>query len=251
MKMLESIQSPEDVKKLKESELRFLAEEIRQKIIETVKANGGHLASNLGVIELTIALHRVFDSPRDAIVWDVGHQSYTHKLLTGRARLFTRIRKKSGLSGFPKRSESAHDIFDTGHSSTSLSSALGLLESRKRTGTTGKVIAVIGDGALTGGMAFEAMSNVSQLGLPLIIVLNDNKMSISPNVGALSRYLSRLAASLRYQKARVKIDNFVGSIPHLGPQLMDFIVRGKRAVKAIFFKENLFSDLGFEYIGPI
>ena len=249
--MLEGIQSPEDVKKLKEKELRFLAEEIRQKILETVKANGGHLASNLGVIELTIALHRVFDSPRDAIVWDVGHQSYTHKLLTGRAHLFSRIRKKNGLSGFPKRSESAHDIFDTGHSSTSLSSALGLLESRRRTGTAGKVVAVIGDGALTAGMAFEALSNVAQLGLPLIIVLNDNKMSISRNVGALSRYLSRLAASLRYQKVRTKIDSLVGSIPHIGPRLMDLIVRGKRAVKAIFFKENLFSDLGFEYVGPI
>jgi len=249
--MLESIRSPEDVKKLKETELRILAKEIRQKIIETIQANGGHLASNLGVIELTIALHRVFDSPRDAIVWDVGHQSYTHKLLTGRARLFHLIRKKNGLSGFPKRSESRHDIFDTGHSSTSLSAALGLLESRKRTGTKGKVVAIIGDGALTGGMAFEALSNVGQLGLPLIIILNDNKMSISPNVGALSRYLSRLAASLRYQKARAVIDNFVGSIPHFGPRLMSLIVRGKRAVKAILFKENLFSDLGFEYIGPI
>ena len=249
--MLESIRSPEDLKRLKEKELRFLAEEIRQKIVETVKANGGHLASNLGVIELTIALHKVFDSPRDAIVWDVGHQSYTHKLLTGRFRLFSRIRKQNGLSGFPKRSESAHDIFDTGHSSTSLSSALGLLESRRKTGTAGKVVAVIGDGALTAGMAFEALSNVAQLGLPLIIVLNDNKMSISPNVGALSRYLSRLSASLRYQKVRTKIDSLVSSIPQLGPRLMDFIVRGKRAVKAIFFKENLFSDLGFEYIGPI
>lgn len=251
MSLLDSIQSPEDVKKLKEPELRVLAEEIRHRIADTVKANGGHLASNLGVIELTIALHRVFDSPRDAIVWDVGHQCYTHKLLTGRSELFGQIRKKGGLSGFPKRSESIHDIFDTGHSSTSLSSALGLLESRKRLGKEGRVIAVIGDGALTAGMAFEGLTNVAQLGLPLIIVLNDNKMSISPNVGALSRYLSRLAASVHYQSFRRKFDSFVVSIPHFGSRFLDLIVRGKRAVKAILFKENLFSDLGFEYVGPI
>lgn len=251
MSLLEGIQSPEDVKKLKESELRFLAKEIRRKILDTIKTNGGHLASNLGVIELTIALHRVFDSPRDAIVWDVGHQSYTHKLLTGRAKRFDKIRKKDGLSGFPKRSESIHDIFDTGHSSTSLSSALGLLESRKRTGTKGHVVAVIGDGALTGGMAFEALSNVAQLELPLIVILNDNKMSISPNVGALSSYLSRLTATVRYQSFRRRFDSIIVSIPRLGRVLYAFIVRGKRAIKAIFFKENLFSDLGFEYVGPI
>ncbi len=251
MSLLESIRSPGDVKKLKESELRYLAEEIRHKIVDTVKANGGHLSSNLGVIELSIALHRVFDSPRDAIVWDVGHQSYTHKLLTGRAQLFGRIRKKGGLSGFPKRSESIHDIFDTGHSSTSISSALGLLEARKRSGKPGRVIAVIGDGALTAGMAYEGLSNVTQLNLPLIVILNDNKMSISPNVGAISRYLSRLSASVHYQSFRRKFDTLVEAIPHFGGFFLDMIVRGKRAVKAIFFKENLFSDLGFEYVGPI
>lgn len=250
MSLLENIRSPEDIKALKETELRRLAEEIRREIVDVVGTNGGHLASNLGVIELTIALHRVFDSPRDAIVWDVGHQSYAHKLLTGRAALFSKIRRKGGLSGFPKRSESSHDIFDTGHSSTSLSSALGLLEARKKTGQGGHVAAVIGDGALTAGMAYEALSNVAQLNLPLIVVLNDNKMSISPNVGALSRYLSRLAASVRYQSFRRTIDNFVGSIPHVGHLLLDFIVRGKRAIKAIFFKDNFFSDLGFEYVGP-
>jgi 1-deoxy-D-xylulose-5-phosphate synthase len=251
MAMLEHIKSPLELKKLKNSELRSLAQEIRVRIIETIGSNGGHLASNLGVIELTIALHKVFDSPHDALVWDVGHQSYTHKLLTGRAERFSSIRKKNGLSGFPKRSESPHDIFETGHSSTSISLALGLLEARSRAGDGGKVVAVIGDGALTAGMAFEALSNVAQLALPLIIVLNDNKMSISPNVGALSRYLSRLSASVRYQTFRRKIDSFVESIPHFGHRLMDLIVRGKRAVKAIFFKDNFFSDLGFEYIGPI
>ncbi len=251
MGLLESIEAPEDVKKLKESELRVLANEIRKKILETVATNGGHLASNLGVVELTIALHKVFDSPRDAIVWDVGHQSYAHKLITGRFREFDKIRKKDGLSGFPKRSESVHDIFDTGHSSTSLSSALGLLESRNRQGRGGRVVAVIGDGALTAGMAFEALVNVSQLELPLIVILNDNKMSISRNVGALSRYLSRLTATEHYQHFRRSVDSAVVSIPRVGRGLLELIVRGKRAVKAIFFKENLFADLGFEYVGPI
>jgi 1-deoxy-D-xylulose-5-phosphate synthase len=251
MSLLEKIHSPEDLRNLKESDLRALAEEIRATILSTVTRNGGHLASNLGVIELTIALHRAFESPKDAIVWDVGHQSYTHKLLTGRADLFLGIRRKGGLSGFPKRAESPHDIFETGHSSTSISSALGLLEARRRTGQPGKVVAVIGDGALTAGLAYEALSNVAGLGLPLIVVLNDNKMSISKNVGALSRYLSRLSASLRYQTFRRKVDGMVGKIPRFGPPLADLIVRGKRAVKAVFFKNNFFSDLGFEYVGPI
>ena len=251
MGLLDSIESPEDVKKLRESELRILAKEIRKKILETVTTNGGHLASNLGVVELTIALHRVFDSPKDAIIWDVGHQSYAHKLITGRAGDFDKIRKKGGLSGFPKRSESIHDIFDTGHSSTSLSSALGLLESRKRQGRNGMVVAVIGDGSLTAGMAFEALTTVSQLALPLIVIPNDNKMSISRNVGALSRYLSRLTATEHYQHFRRSVDAVVVSIPRIGRGLLELIVRGKRAVKAIFFKENLFADLGFEYVGPI
>ena len=251
MSLLEHIHDPQDLKNLKDRELRILAEEIRSKILKTVKKNGGHLSSNLGVIELTIALHRVFDSPKDAIVWDVGHQSYAHKLLTGRAKAFRSIRKKGGLSGFPKRSESIHDIFDTGHSSTSLSSALGLLEARNRLGQEGYVIAVIGDGALTAGMAYEALGNISQLGLPLIIILNDNKMSISRNVGALSRYLSRLSASVRYQSFRSTIDSLLLKVPHIGPRLLGLVVRGKRAVKAIFFKENLFADFGLEYVGPI
>lgn len=251
MSLLEHIHDPQDLKNLKERELRILAEEIRAKILKTVRKNGGHLSSNLGVIELTIALHRVFDSPKDAIVWDVGHQSYAHKLLTGRAKAFRSIRKKGGLSGFPKRSESIHDIFDTGHSSTSLSSALGLLEARSRLGQEGHVIAVIGDGALTAGMAYEALGNISQLGLPLIIILNDNKMSISRNVGAVSRYLSRLSASVRYQSFRSAIDSLLLKVPHAGPRLLSLIIRGKRAVKAIFFKENLFADFGLEYVGPI
>ncbi|HEY9054808.1 MAG TPA: 1-deoxy-D-xylulose-5-phosphate synthase, partial [Rectinemataceae bacterium] len=251
MRRLAKIRSPEDLRGLKERDLRSLAEEIREKIVETISSNGGHLASNLGVIELTIALHTVFESPKDAIVWDVGHQCYTHKLLTGRVDAFSKIRRKGGISGFPKRSESPHDIFETGHSSTALSSALGLLEARSTLGIEGKVVAVVGDGALTAGLAYEALANVVQLGLPLIVVLNDNKMSISRNVGALSRYLSRLTAGMRYQSFRRKFDSMAGNIPRIGPFILDFVVRGKRAVKAIFFKNNFFSDLGFEYIGPI
>jgi 1-deoxy-D-xylulose-5-phosphate synthase len=251
MAILDSINSPADLKKLDIAALRRLAEEIRQRIIATVTRNGGHLASNLGVVELTLALHRVFDSPRDSIVWDVGHQSYAHKLVTGRRKEFDGLRRKGGLSGFPKRAESAHDAFDTGHASTSISAALGLLEARRLRGLPGRLIAVIGDGALTGGMALEALSHAGQLGLPLIIVLNDNKMSISPNVGALSRYLSRLSATAGYQAIRSRIDRLVRGVPLMGSRLFATMMRGKRAVKALFFKENLFSDLGFEYAGPI
>jgi len=251
MSILDRIDSPSDLRDLGLGELRALAEEIRRRIVETVSRNGGHLSSNLGVVELTLAIHRSFDSPRDAIVWDVGHQCYAHKLLTGRREAFESIRRPGGLSGFPKRAESVHDAFDTGHASTSISAALGLAEARHRLGRPGKVIAVIGDGALTGGMAMEALSHAGQLGLPLVVVLNDNKMSISPNVGALSRYLSRLSATARYQALRSRIDAVVRGLPLAGPWLYSRMVRAKRAVKALFFKENLFSDLGFEYAGPI
>jgi 1-deoxy-D-xylulose-5-phosphate synthase len=251
MAILDRIDSPADLRKLDIKGLYALAAEIRARIVDTVSRNGGHLASNLGVVELTLALHRVFDSPKDAIVWDVGHQCYAHKLITGRRKDFDTIRRAGGLSGFPKRCESVHDHFDTGHASTSISSALGLLAARRRMGVPGKVIAVIGDGALTGGMAFEALSHAGQLGLPLVVVLNDNKMSISANVGALSRYLSRLSATVRYQKFRTRFDAMVRSIPFVGRWLYPLMNRAKRAVKGLLFKENLFSDLGFEYVGPI
>lgn len=251
MAFLDTIRTPADLRLLPETALRPLAEEMRELIVRTVKENGGHMASNLGVIELTIALHRSFSSPRDAIVWDVGHQCYAHKILTGRAGGFPGLRRRGGLSGFPKRSESEHDLFDTGHASTSISSALGLLEARMAAGVEGKVIAVIGDGALTGGMAFEGLSNAGHLQRPLVVVLNDNKMSISPNVGALARYLSRLTASVRYQRFRVWFDSGLRTIPRVGERILDLVVRGKRAVKAVLFKENLFADLGFEYVGPL
>jgi 1-deoxy-D-xylulose-5-phosphate synthase len=253
MALLDSINSPEDLKKLGAAELRLLAAEIRERIIAVVGRNGGHLASNLGVVELTLAMHYVFDSPRDSVVWDVGHQSYAHKLITGRREEFEGLRRSGGISGFPKRSESPHDAFDTGHATTSISIALGILEARRilGPGSGGAAIAVIGDGALTGGMAFEALSHAGQLGLPLIVVLNDNKMSIGPNVGALSSYLSRLSATARYQGIRSRIDRAVKGLPWIGEAAYARMVRGKRAVKAFLFKENLFSDLGFEYAGPI
>jgi 1-deoxy-D-xylulose-5-phosphate synthase len=251
MALLDAIDSPEDLKKLGLPELKALAAEIRGKIIAVVGRNGGHLSSNLGVVELTLAIHRAFDSPRDAVVWDVGHQCYAHKLVTGRRDEFESIRRMGGISGFPKRSESPHDAFDTGHASTSISAALGILEARRVLGQGGVAVAVIGDGALAGGMAFEALGHAGQLGLPLVVVLNDNKMSISPNVGALSIYLSRLSATVRYQGIRSRIDRIVKGVPLIGGFLYDRMVRAKRAVKALVFKENLFSDLGLEYAGPI
>ncbi len=251
MSILESIGGPDDLRSLSVRELYRLAAEIRGLIVSTITANGGHLASNLGVVELTLALHRVFATPGDSIVWDVGHQCYTHKIITGRFEAFRHIRRSGGLSGFPKRAESVHDSFDTGHASTSISAALGLLAANARFRRTGSVIAVIGDGALTGGMAWEAMSHAGQLGLPLIVVLNDNTMSISRNVGALSSYLSRLSATARYQRLRRLLDRIILGVPYFGPRMHPLVLRLKRAVKAIFFKEGLFADLGFEYAGPI
>jgi len=251
MGLLDRIAGPGDLRNLPARTLKELAKEIRARIIETVGRNGGHLASNLGIVETTIALHRVFDSPSDAIVWDVGHQCYPHKLLTGRAQRFHTLRRAGGISGFPKHDESQHDIFDTGHSSTAISAALGLLEARKRNGVSGRVIAVIGDGTLTSGMAMEGLSNAGHLQLPLILVLNDNRMSISRSVGSMSRYLSRLSASVRYQSIRVRIDNAILGIPRFGKVLFEYVTRSKNAVKQLFFKENLFSEFGFEYVGPI
>jgi 1-deoxy-D-xylulose-5-phosphate synthase len=245
------IRGPSDLQNLDFSQLYDLAAEIRSVIIETVMRNGGHLASNLGVVELTIALHRVFDSPEDKMVWDVGHQCYAHKLLTGRAADFATLRQKNGLAGFPKRSESAHDAFNTGHASTSISAALGILAGERQRGLKNRVVAVIGDGALTGGLAYEALSHAGQLQLPLIIILNDNRMAIGPNVGSLSRHLSRLTMKSHYQTFRRTFDRAVKKIPYIGEILFKGIVRLKRAVKAVFYTNNFFVDLGFEYVGPV
>jgi len=249
--LLSKIKSPCDLKKLKLNELNRLAQEIRERIVSTVSDNGGHLSSNLGVVELSIALHKVFNSPEDKIVWDVGHQCYAHKLLTGRFDSFSALRRKNGLSGFPKRSESAHDVFNTGHASTSISAALGLLAADRMSGAKNHAIAVIGDGALTGGIAYEALSHAGHLGLPLIVVLNDNKMSISNNVGGLSKYLSRLSMKAKYQTFRRHFDAMAKKIPYVGGAFFNLVVRLKRAVKAVFYIDNFFVDLGFEYVGPI
>ena len=249
--VLEHINSPRDVKNLTASELKVLAGEIRHFIYSTVSKNGGHLSSNLGVVELAIALHRVFNSPEDKIVWDVGHQCYAHKILTGRRESFSSLRLEDGISGFPKRSESLHDPFGTGHASTSVSAALGFLVGERLSGGNGLAIAVIGDGALTGGIAYEALSHAGHLGLPLIVILNDNRMSISPNVGGLSKYLSHLSMKSRYQNFRRAIDRAVKKLPVIGDTLFTGIIRLKRAVKAAFYIDNFFVDLGFEYVGPV
>lgn len=249
--ILPNITSPADIKNLDKKELLQLAQEIRKTIIDVVGKNGGHLASNLGVVELTIALHRVFESPKDVFVWDVSHQSYTHKLLTGRYPSFHTLRKKNGMAGFTKRSESPHDLFDIGHSSTSVSSGLGLLIGRNLQNQEGKVVAIIGDGALTGGMAMEALSHAGQLSKNLIVVLNDNQMSISQNTGSLSSHLSRLTMTSSYQLFRFGVDRFVDKMPVLGKGCSKFIFRFKRSLKALLFPTNLFVDLGFEYVGPL
>lgn len=248
--LLENISCPKDLENFSNSDLHLLAKEVRQRILDTASKNGGHVASNLGVVELTIALHKVFNNEDDAIIFDVSHQSYTHKLLTGRNKEFETLRKQGGISGFTKRKESPYDYFDAGHASTSISSALGLLTGRKLLEKSGKVVAVIGDGALTGGMAFEALSHGGQLSKDLVVVLNDNQMSISRNTGSLSRYLSRLTSKSNYQKFRNAIDKTVQKIPFLNKPLSRFIFRFKRAIKASLFSNNLFVDFGFEYFGP-
>ncbi|MGP1594168.1 MAG: 1-deoxy-D-xylulose-5-phosphate synthase [Treponema sp.] len=249
--LLEQIKSPADLQALSKKELNVLAGQLRRIILETVGANGGHLASNLGVIELTIALHRVFSSPHDAIIWDVGHQSYPHKLLTGRYADFSTLRMKDGLSGFPKREESEHDIFNTGHSSTSISAAEGIIIGRRLQQQTGKVIAVIGDGALTGGMAFEALLNITPATKGLVVILNDNKMSISQNTHAMSEYLSKLTMRRSYQRFKYLFDTSIEKIPVIGSHILLLIRRLKRGAKGVFYKNNLFVDLGFEYVGPL
>lgn len=248
---LDDIHSPADIKNLSQGELKQLAADIRTRIISVVAENGGHLASNLGVVELTLALHRVFNSPEDAIVWDVSHQAYTHKILTGRNNQLDTIRKHGGISGFTRHEESEHDWFDSGHASASISQALGLATGRSLKGTKGRVIAVIGDGALTGGLAFEALAHAGQISDNLIVIVNDNEMSIEKNVGTVSRYLSRLTMTSPYQKFRGGFDSTVAKIPLIGKPLNKLIFRLKRGIKAIFFPSNMFVDFGFEYVGPL
>ncbi|HHW06537.1 MAG TPA: 1-deoxy-D-xylulose-5-phosphate synthase [Clostridia bacterium] len=248
---LEDINDPAQLKRLNLGQLESLAEKIRQKLITTVAKTGGHLAPNLGVVELTLALHRVFNSPVDKIIWDVGHQCYVHKILTGRLSQFDTLRQYGGLSGFPKTSESPHDVFNTGHSSTSISAALGMAIARDLRGEKHEVVAVIGDGALTGGMAFEALNHAGHLGTHLIIVLNDNEMSIANNVGALSSYLSRIRSDPRYYKGKEEIEQVLKRLPSIGPRVVKIAERIKDSLKYLVVPGMLFEELGFTYLGPI
>jgi 1-deoxy-D-xylulose-5-phosphate synthase len=249
-RLLDKIDSPADLKGLSLTELEELAAEIRHEIINTVTNTGGHLASNLGVVELTIALHRVFDSPRDKIIWDVGHQSYVHKLLTGRRREFNSLRQYKGLSGFTCRDESEHDSFGAGHASTSISAALGMVIARDLTGDDYQVIAVIGDGAITAGMAFEALNQAGHLGSKLIVVLNDNGMSISPTVGALARLMSKVRFDQRLNKAKKGGRKIITSLP-MGEKLWNFSQEVEGRLKGFFTPNPIWEELGFTYIGPI
>lgn len=249
--VLDKIKEPNDIKKLRESELPVLAGEIREFLIQKISENGGHLASNLGTVELTIAMHLAFELPKDKIVWDVGHQSYTHKLLTGRRDGFDQLRKYGGMSGFPKRKESPCDSFDTGHSSTSISAGLGYAEAREITGEDYKVISVIGDGAMTGGMAYEALNNASRLNTNFIIVLNDNDMSISENVGGLSRHLGNLRTADAYQGLKIGVTNSLIKIPVYGERMVARIRRTKSGIKQLFIPGMIFENMGITYLGPV
>jgi 1-deoxy-D-xylulose-5-phosphate synthase len=252
MKVLDRIGSSRDVKKLDPEELEQLCHELREEILSVVSKNGGHLASNLGVVELTTALHYVFDFPRDKVVWDVGHQSYVHKLLTGRRDRFHTLRQYGGISGFPKREESPYDAFDSGHSGTSISSALGMAEARRLRGEEGKVIAVIGDGSMTAGLAFEGLNQTGHIDQDLIVILNDNEMSISPNVGALSSYLNRLMTGEFAHRFRNEIKNFLESLPpRIGKKLLHFAKHAEESLKGLLIPGLLFEELGLQYIGPI
>src|SRR5512138_2118350 len=249
-RLLDGIDSPADLKRLPLSDLPRLCQEIRDEIVQTCAKNGGHLGSSLGAVELNVALHYVFETPTDKLVFDVGHQAYAHKLLTGRRDRFETIRLPGGLAGFPERAESPHDAFGVGHASTSISAALGMLEAKRMTGDAGKVVAVIGDGAMTGGIAFEGLNQAGYLGRDLLVVLNDNEMSISPNVGALSEWFSKKFASRTYNRWRHQVKDFLGKLPK-GAEAIEVIRHGINATKALVTPGILFEGLGFHYVGPV
>ena len=249
--MLEKIQKPNDIKKIPADQLPALAEDIRKFIIESLSKTGGHLASNLGVVELTIAMHRVFNLPKDKLIWDVGHQSYTHKILTGRKDGFETLRREGGISGFPKRSESDCDVFDTGHSSTSISAGVGYVRARELKKENYSVVSIIGDGALTGGMAYEALNNAASLKSNFIIVLNDNEMSITENVGGMSSYLSGLRTASAYTGFKMDVTKALNRIPGIGPGMVDAMRKTKSSIKQIIIPGMLFEDMGLTYLGPV
>ncbi len=248
--VLDRIESPADLKALSIKELKKLAAEVRELIVETVAKNGGHLAPNLGVVELTLALHYVFDSPTDQIVWDVGHQCYTHKLITGRKRLFHTLRQYGGIAGFPKRAESPHDIVETGHSSTSISAGLGLATAKRLKRKKGRTIVVIGDGSMTGGLAFEGLNNAGHLKEDLIVILNDNEMSISPNVGALSSFLSRRITGRLARRIKKDVERMMERLPG-GDHFLHMLKKSEELLKCALTPGMLFEALNFEYIGPV
>lgn len=251
MSILKNLKSPGELKQLSVPELEVLAAEVREQIIHTVAETGGHLASSLGVVELTIALHRVLNTPTDKIVWDVGHQAYAHKLLTGRLERFHTLRKFGGISGFPKRSESPYDAFDVGHSSTSISAALGMAAARDVRGGKEKIVAVIGDGSLTGGLAFEGLNQAGHLGKNLVVILNDNEMSISPNVGAISALINRKMTSELVVRLKREAENFLSHVPRIGKDLLKVARRAEESLKGFFTPGMLFEAFGFDYVGPL
>lgn len=251
MSYLENVNSPKDIKKLNIDELDALCDEIRELMIDTVSKNGGHLASNLGAVELTVAMHKVFNSPSDQFVFDVGHQCYTHKILTGRKDSFSTLRKEGGISGFTRPCESNHDIFSSGHSSTSISAAIGLAKAKTLNGDKGKVIAVIGDGALTGGLAYEALNNAGNEHNNLIVILNDNNMSISDNVGSMAKNLNHIRISPKYFTFKSKIQHALSRVPKIGAQVQRFITITNTKIRKRLYHSTVFEDLGFRYYGPI
>lgn len=249
--ILEKIKMPNDIHKIPLADFPMLADEIRKFLIESVSQTGGHLASNLGVVELTLALHNVLDFPKDKVIWDVGHQAYTHKILTGRKEEFKNLRKEGGLSGFPKRSESDCDSFDAGHSSNSISAGLGYVRARDLLGQKHHVVSVIGDGALTGGMAYEALNNAAELKTNFMIIINDNNMSISKNVGGMSTYLSALRTAQAYTGMKLTVTKSLKKIPKVGAAVVDTVRRTKSSIKQLFIPGMLFENMGLTYLGPV
>ena len=250
-RLLDNINKANDIKKIKPQDYGRLAEEIREFLIQSISVTGGHLSSNLGVVELTMALHLFLDLPKDKLIWDVGHQAYTHKILTGRKDLFPTLRQLDGLSGFPRYEESICDSFDTGHSSTAISAALGLVKARDLNAGQQKIVAVLGDGALTGGMALEALNNAGRLKSNMIIVLNDNNMSISENVGGLANYLAKLRTNSKYTSFKENMENTLTQMPGIGKAIVDQLKRSKDAIKYFMLPSMFFEDIGLTYIGPI
>ncbi|MCC7203231.1 MAG: 1-deoxy-D-xylulose-5-phosphate synthase [Nitrospirae bacterium] len=251
MKYLDTINSPQDLKKIPKEHLPQLAEEIRERLLEVVSRTGGHLASNLGVVELTIALHYILDTPEDMIVWDVGHQAYVHKMLTGRRSEFHTLRQHGGISGFPKMDESSYDSFNVGHAGTSVSAALGMVEARDKLGKSNKIVAVIGDGSMTAGMVFEGLNHTGDLKKDIIVILNDNEMSISRNVGAISSYLSKIITGSFYTKVKQETEFIIKNIPRIGEPMLKVAKKAEESVKGLVGPGTLFEELGFRYIGPI